>query len=184
MVIRGRAPSRCTRHGVRLVVLIGILHAGCSLEFIPGGGNGNDNGNANDNSPAADTVRIEFVNQTTTEAVDVQFYATNDPLEVLPDDLFLTPHRVRQGIGLGGTGVIGPLDGDAITFDCTDNFVLGTRGGSFVDAETGELRGVGSSVFAQSADLGFCGGTVTLLFRKEGDAFVARIMVEPPPLTP
>ena len=83
--------------------------------------------------PAArgDVGFIYVSNLSPTEAVDVQFHATNDPLTVLPDDLFVEATATSTGIGVAGTGIIQPLDGDLITFPCTADLSLGTAGAIF-----------------------------------------------------
>lgn len=148
--------------------LVGGLAAavvGCSLDMTAGmlpPGDGTQ--------VADDMVRIRFKNLTIREAVDVEFYATNKPLENLPVDLFVAESLLTENIGVAGTGIIQPWRQDVIELPCTIDLTIGTRGGSFIDNESGEPRGVGTARWAQEGPLGLCGSTVTFEFSgREGD---------------
>ncbi len=118
-----------------------------------------------------DVVTIRFRNLAVNEAVNVEFYATDDQLEDLPDDLFVPANRITANIGVAGTGIIEPMDADSIEFPCTATLTLGTTGGSFADNETGEPRGVGTPRWAQQGPLGLCHGVVTFEFSGDGVDF-------------
>jgi hypothetical protein len=60
---------------------------------------------------------------------------------------------------------------DSITFPCTEDLTLGTIGGAFAEAETGDARGIGEARWAQAAPLGLCGSAITFEYRKEGQEF-------------
>ena len=68
-----------------------------------------------DESVTPQEVLVRFRNFAESEAVDVEFYATNEPIEVLPDDLFRETNRVTASIGIAGTGIVTPRRTDSIT---------------------------------------------------------------------
>ena len=149
--------------------------AGCSLEiedlFAPSA--------ASPERPevSEDTVLVRFRNLTLTDAVNVEFYATNDGVIMLPDDLFVDEHLIAKNLGVAGTGLIQPRREDIIDFPCTSQLVLGTRGGSFVDNDSGMERGVGTARWAQEGPLSLCGGIVTFIFHNTGDEFQTDLIV-------
>ncbi len=133
-----------------------------------------------DDEPADETVvRVRFWNLTGSEAVDVEFFATNQPLVHLPDDLFVAANRITASVGVAGTGIIQPVSQDTIEFPCSPALTIGTAGGSFIDNETGELHGMGTARWAQEGPLGLCGGTVTFLFLTQEDQFTTKLFVGP-----
>ena len=127
--------------------------------------------------PAAE-VAIRFMNATANEAVNVQFYATNEPLVNVPEDLFAGgEYLVTANVGIAGTGLIEPGDGDEITIECTENLTFGTLGGEFIDNETGEPRGTGEMRWLSQKALGLCGQTVTFGFAGGGETFRTRLII-------
>lgn len=127
-------------------------------------------------------VRVRFLNLTSANAVDVEFYASNEPVATLPDDLFVPANRITASIGVAGTGILQPANQDTIEFPCTPTLTLGTLGGSFVDNETGEPRGTGTARWAQEQPLGLCGGVVTFVYSsndEQDDAFRTRLFIGP-----
>ena len=148
-----------------------VLVPGCGLDLIVGGGSSAEGSGA----VRPNEVLVRFINRTLNEAVDVQFHATNEPLESLPDDLFVEENLLRRGIGLAGSGILGPRQGDQITFPCTADLTIGTAGGQFLDAETGDERGVGQPRWVQESPLGLCGFVVTIEFFTTDRDFGTRI---------
>ncbi len=136
---------------------------------------------SDDPAPAADPktaiVTIRFRNLAVDEAVNVEFYATNEPLVSLPDDLFVERNLVTAGVGIAGTGILEPLRDDTVEFPCTEHLVVGTLGGTFLDNETGETRGTGVARWAQDAALGLCGHKILFEFVNEFGTFSTRIAV-------
>ena len=126
---------------------------------------------------AMDEVFIRFRNLAPVEAVDVEFYATNEPLSAVPGDLFQEDHRVTTSIGIAGTGIIQPFHEDAISFPCTADLTVGTAGGRFAHNETGEAAGVGAMRWAQEEPLGLCGRIVTFEFFAQGEGFGTTLTV-------
>ena len=127
-------------------------------------------------------VRIRFLNLTSANAVDVEFYASNEPVATLPDDLFVPANRITASIGVAGTGILQPANQDTIGFPCTSTLTLGTLGGSFVDNETGEPHGTGTARWIQEQPLGLCGGIVTFVYSRNDeldDAFRTRLFIGP-----
>lgn len=124
-----------------------------------------------------DVVFISFSNLSPTEAVDVQFHATNDPVAVLPDDLFVNATATSAGIGVAGTGIIQPLDGDLITFPCTADLSIGTAGAIFLDNDSGEPRGVAAMRWLEDRPLDLCGRLVTFEFSGTEGSFSVSVNV-------
>lgn len=122
-------------------------------------------------------VFISFSNLSPTEAVDVQFHATNDPLTVLPDDLFVEATAASAGIGVAGTGIIQPLDDDLIIFPCTANLSMGTAGAIFLDNDSGETRGVAAMRWLQDRPLNLCGRLVAFEFAGTEGNFTVSVSV-------
>jgi hypothetical protein len=120
---------------------------------------------------AKDMVMVRFRNLAIAEAVDVEFYATDEPLEN-PDDLFDPAYLLSEemGIGFAGTGLVPPLREEVIELPCSDDLIIGTGGGHFVDSDTGEPHGDGTQLLTQARFQGFCGSVVTFRFSgREGD---------------
>ncbi len=161
-----------------LVPCAGLMCCGCSLDFLTGEldeplvavqiGDPED-------PVASDEVLVRFVNRTGDDAVDVEFYATTEPLAKLPDDLFVEQNRVMREIGLAGRGVLAPKQADQVVLDCSADLTIGTSGGLFADADTGDENGEGDPRWAQDRPLGLCGTTVTFEFLLESDRYVTRI---------
>lgn len=163
---------RCRAGVVRAGLLCSsaLLTTGCTFEFLPADPNvGGDLGTTQD------TVLVRFWNRTLIDAVDVQFHATNDILDTLPDDLFTPDHQVTRSIGLAGLGILEPGMVDTISFPCTDDLTLGTQGGQFSDAETGDSRGLGVPRWVAGAGLGLCGSVVTFEYTRDGEGFTTRV---------
>ena len=164
---------KVTRAGVLntgIALVLAVAGVGCSLA-PPLSETPDSDG---DTAIGDEVVLVRFWNQSLEEAVDVQFYATNEPLDTLPDDLFVEDNRVTRSIGLAGRGIIEPGMVDAISFPCTENLTLGTAGGEFAEAETGDERGLGTPRWARQEPLGLCGSVVTFEFFREGDQYGTR----------
>ena len=128
--------------------------------------------------PAEDTVTVRFRNLAVAEAVDVEFYATNEPLENLPDSLFVAENLVTANIEVAGTGIVQPSRQDTIELPCASSLTVGTRGGSFLENESGEPRGTGVARWAQEAPLGLCGSVVTFEFSGSEGEFTTTLTID------
>ncbi len=127
--------------------------------------------------PSITTVTIRFRNFAVTEAVNVEFYASNNPLAEIPDDLFVEENLVTSSIGVAGTGILEPLSEDTLDFLCTGDLVLGSLGGSFLDNETGDQLGEGEPRWAQDSALELCGREVLFEFSSVAGEFSVRISI-------
>jgi hypothetical protein len=154
------------------ILVAATVFSGCATQVVT-----DQTPTSLDASVTPDEVLVRFRNFAESEAVDVEFYATNNPLAVLPDDLFQEANRVTASIGVAGTSIVQPLRVDAITFTCTEHLTMGTTGGSFLDNETGQARGIGTMRWVQEGPLGLCGHVVTFEFRPDGEGFVTLAMV-------
>jgi len=143
---------------------------GCPIVVEPGGGNPADYDAMNDLPAETPIVTVHFRNLTLADAVNVEFYLVNEPLALVPDDLFSEDYARRAQIGVAGTGIIEPLTEDVVTFECGPDLVLGTTGGTFLDNESGDHRGVGSVRWVQQSALGVCGHMVFFDYQAIGDA--------------
>lgn len=123
-------------------------------------------------------VTVRFVNRSSNAAVDVQFFSTQSSELELPDDLFDESFSVRRDIGLAGTGILPPSVTDTIDIPCTANLTLGTKGGQFSDAETGDPLGIGDPRWLEDYPLGLCGAVVTFEFVPRGaDSFASHVTI-------
>jgi hypothetical protein len=149
-----------------VVLLAGLVAfaAGCSFELVDDVPLQGEPQIAGDAAPSEGVVTVRFRNPLDREAVDVEFYATNEPLDALPDDLFVGEYLVTASVGVAGTGIIQPLKQDVIQFPCTEVLTIGTGGGHFIDHETGEVLGSGTPRWLQEGPLALCGGVVTFEF--------------------
>ncbi|GEM_PF-974082 len=149
-----------------------ILLAGCGLDFA-----GSILVSPTENGPDPDTVTVVFRNQTETDAVDVQFYASNAVLVNVTQELFVDANKVVSSIGVAGTGIIQPGDADVISLPCANDLSIGTAGGRFLDNETGAVSGQGVMRWVQERPLGLCGGVVRIDFSESGANFETSIRI-------
>lgn len=158
------------------VVGLATFFAGCSgdllVEFVPDPTPGGSIGPI-----TTDEVLIRFRNFSQTDAVNVEFFVSNNALDTLPDDLFVDEHRTSANIGVAGTGILEPLRSDETLFPCTADLVIGTTGGTFIDNDTGEVRGRGDMRWSQDAAVGLCGRRVTFGFEPVDDGFTTRMTI-------
>jgi len=159
--------------------MLGLL-GGCGFDLsslpLPDAPVPTDDGAPNPD-PSTTIVTVRFRNLAVVEAVNVEFYAANTPLDSVPDDLFVEGNLVTSSIGVAGTGIIEPLREDVLNFPCTSDLVLGTLGGSFLDNETGDLLGMGNQRWAQDSALGLCGREVLLEYGIFSSEFGVRISI-------
>ncbi|MHC4442081.1 MAG: hypothetical protein ACYTA5_05750, partial [Planctomycetota bacterium] len=128
----------------------------------------------------ANSVRIRFLNQST-QALDVQFYATASDLTNPADVntvLFASGNQVTADIGFAGTGLIPAGKSDEITLDCAAARTLGTLGGRFVNENTGEQVGTGQQR-AFSIDLQYsCGDTLSIIYQATSNGYQTTWMLD------
>lgn len=170
---------------IQLMVLAGMLGTpGCSIDVTPGLPVPNDNGEPGDTE---DKIVVSFTNLAEEEAVDVEFYLTEATLEIFPDDLFVDENRVRgdrliedQGIGMANLATISPGEVEVLTLSCDRDLTLGTTGGTFVDAETGEERGQGTMIGLRQQDgLFSCGTVIEFAYEPDGEGFTTTLSLNP-----
>lgn len=152
-----------------ILLLAGTLVSGCGqTPVVPDGGE----------PTAPDTVLVVFRNLSLTDAVQVNFYASSDPVTNLPDDLFVPANLNTTGVGVAGTGIVQPAQFDFVRdFPCTDDLVIGTSGGQFVDNDSGEVRGTSPPRWLEAAAAGFCGGAVTFTFSNSDGEFETTVAI-------
>lgn len=124
----------------------------------------------NTQPPPPSTVELRFVNLTDA-AVATEIYVADGPLENLPDDLITAEHRVLEGIGVAGTGIMSPFSADSIERPCADDLVVGTGGGRFMDADSGEFLGQGPVRFLQAGFQFDCGTTLIFEYSRTADGY-------------
>ncbi len=114
-------------------------------------------------------IRVVFRNLAINYAVDVQFYATGNPVVDPDTDLFVEPNRVlgpaEDPIGWAGTGLIPAGNEDSIELDCAAARVIGTLGGEFVTEDTGVGVGTGTRRIAVQEQQFNCGEVITFTFQ-------------------
>ena len=109
---------------------------------------------------------------------EVEFYVEQEPIDNIPDDLFVAANLITRSIGVAGSGLIPPRSADEITLDCNADLIFGTRGGRFLDAESGDEVGAGEPRWVQEGPLGLCGAVVAIEFFRDGSEFHTRITFE------
>ena len=140
--------------------VVAIVCIGCRYSSSDSNDNGGNSGPpVNDNETGPGSVRIVLRNASPA-AVETQFYATDEPLAKLPDDLLVSTNLVLSGIGVGGTGLLPPLSTDELELACSDTLTLGTAGGQFVEADLGTPLGKGEIRFMQAGYQFDCGATI------------------------
>ncbi len=171
------ARFRVVPGAVVLLLAMSVLTAGSSCSGpividIPGA--------SNDPVPAAvpaSTVRVRFVNSHPTLGVDVQFYATGNPVSDPATELFVGGFQ-RTNVGLFSRGVIPRLDHDELELPCAEARVIGTLGGLFLDSDTGAVAGTGTQrVLAQDV-IFTCGDVIILEYLDDGGGLTTRVTVE------
>lgn len=169
--MKTKRASGIRRAASTVAIAVGLA-GGCAVNVTPGNDNGAGDGSG-DADGGSQIVTVTFRNLTATEAVEVEFHATEDDLETLPDDLFDPDngYLLVRNIGVGGTGVLGPGQEDTIELACAEHLVIGTTGGTFVDNETGDIRGTGTELWLQKDGFLTCGALVVFEFSAEGEGF-------------
>jgi len=170
--------------GTMLVLLVTFAGLGCTIDFIPI----DDGVVVNDNSDPTggdSQISIGFRNFATTEAVRLEFYLSIGPLDALPGDLFVVENLIGgdnqidgQGIGVANQAIIGPRQQDWISVACDQELTVGTTGGTFLDEESGELRGVGTMRWAQEGAQFACGAVIVFEYAPDGDRFTTTLLID------
>ncbi len=141
----------------------------------PGGGPGSGEGPP----PTPSAVTVQFINQSTANALDVQFFASAAPIgDDVNTTLFDPANRVTQDIGFAGTGLIPAGETDEITLNCDAAVSVGTLGGLFKNPDTGEEIGTGEARVAEIDLQYYCGEVVTFGFRPSGATFETILIIE------
>ena len=154
-----------------LVVCVASTLTGCSLDILPETPNENDNGDNGGMGVPSRVVEVRLRNLTADIAVDVELHVSSEPVANLPDDLFAEENFFGVGIGLGANGRIGPGQQEVFDVDCDEGMAIGTLGGSFLNAETGELLGSGNQKWLQEGAQFNCGAVILFEYRGEVDDF-------------
>lgn len=169
---------------LRLLLPVGVALAGCTTTAQPSGSPSTTNRNSSTTNPPAtgdSEVRVRFRNETTA-VVETQFYATNEPVTAIPDDLFVPANLVTvtgdKGIGVAGRGLLTPGSSDSINFPCTEDLLLGTTGGRFQDAELGTDLGQGPRRWLEEGAVFDCGATITFTYKEESGGFTVDVSHE------
>jgi len=133
-----------------------------------------------DGLPAAvvsdDSVRVRLLNQSGS-ALAVQLYAsaTAGDAETV---LFTEANEIVAGIGFAGTGLIPAGDNDEALLLCDDAVMIGTRGGQFVDADTGDVLGTGQQRYLELGAQFDCGDTISIIYRQSGDEYHTSLLLD------
>jgi len=148
---------------VQYCALVGLCTVltggGCIVTFLPPDHDGSD-------GDTDQTIRIRLINATNTD-LDPQFYVSAEPVSA--EDLFKEANKYTD-FGVMGLGVLGAGDVASFSLPCDQARVIGTQGGLF-GKDRDNPEGVGQRrVFAQDLTV-FCGESVTLTYRRQGDGF-------------
>lgn len=165
------------RYATRILLCSGILPllvAGTCVtvtNVVPGPDD--DDGN-----PPSDSVTVRLINASASSAVDVQLYATAGQVSNVDTDLFIPANQIVAGIGFAGSGLLEAGAVDEVTLSCANAFAVGTRGGRFVDRDTGQELGVGTQrVLLQGLQF-TCGDVLTFTYTAAGGQYETNIRIE------
>jgi len=102
-------------------------------------------------------------------ALDVQFFVSTNPAVTSESDLLSEENQFRSGIGFLSLGILSSGETVDVSLTCTDFLFIGTKGGEFRDARTGDSVAISTrSRLAQRGPQFDCGNSVT--FRFSADA--------------
>ena len=169
-------------HLVRTICLCGCLPlvliastVGCDGEFpftiVVDAGDANENTNGSTvPEPQEDSVVVVRLVNLSELALDVQLFASTDPTVTTADQLFVEANVFLQGIGFLSLGILAPGEGVDVPIPCEDAVFVGTLGGEFLDASTGESIAAGTTPrLAQLGPQFDCGNRVTFRFFPDDD---------------
>lgn len=131
--------------------------------------------------PARDPefVTIYVRNDTSREAVNVDFHAS--VAAIGPDvgtELFQNANRLAGLVGIAGSGLLQPGQADIVRWTCEDGVAVGTLGGTFLDANTGEVLGSGQRRWAQAGAQFTCGDLIVISFGATNDGYRTDMNIE------
>lgn len=152
-----------------------MLAMGQSCVTVTNNGPGPDGDDTGE--PGQITVRL--VNATN-QAVDVQLHATGQAVSDLDAEFFIPAHQIVAGIGFAGSGLLEAGQTDEVVLPCTDAAILGTRGGRFLDRDTGEEIGAGTRYVLFLGGQFQCGGTIVFTYAAAGTGFQTGLSIIPP----
>ena len=159
-----------------------VTQTACMLEFgAPTENDGNDAAPPPSNQPteptASSSVRVVLINATEA-ALETEFFVSSSPLTDPATDLFSGANLFITGIGLAGTGLLAPGEADSADVPCTDDLTIGTRGGKFLDAETGDDLGTGTTRVLQAGLVFDCGDDISFAYRLDGDQYTVEVSLD------
>jgi hypothetical protein len=170
--------SRFARVGSVVMLLVSplLMGQGCGFTVtLPDEDSGD--GNPVGSPVAENTVLFRFVNASEMLGVDVEFFATGSAVTDFDAELFIDENQVTA-VGLFGRGVVPGMDTDEVEVECSEALNVGTRGGEFLDADTGEVLGRGKQ-FIFTRDVNFiCGDVITFEFFEREDEFTTEISIQ------
>lgn len=141
-----------------LTTSAGLLQSSCTGVITTSGGGGGP----------SNAVTIKFINASNA-ALDPQFYASPQDIGDPNTTLFVPDNQLTEGFGFAGTGLIpaGQSSPDII-IPCSQARALGTLGGAFKNATSGDQLGTGQKR-ALSIDYAYlCGDSITFTYRSAG----------------
>lgn len=142
------------------IALVLCVTTSC-VEVPPPGGDGGG---------GPSTITVRWINATSS-ALDPQFYASPEPLGDPAVMLFVPQYQIVDGVGFAGSGLIPGGQTDEVVLDCETVATIGTLGGTFLNADTGEPIGTGQQRIL-SAQLNFvCGDTIVFTYRSGPEGF-------------
>jgi hypothetical protein len=135
-----------------------------------GGGGGGD----------ANQITVRVVNASPNRAVDVQLYATGQGVGNPDTDLFIPANQRAAGIGFAGSGILPAGQTDEMTVACAEANAVGTRGGVFLNQDTGEAVGTGTQYVLFQITQFQCGSTIVFTYAPSGNGFLTSVQIIPP----
>ena len=164
-------------HSIATVLAGVVLSSGSCITVIDTPPPGNGGGNGNGGGGTTETLRIVIINDSPW-ALDPQLFATSAALGDPEQMLFIGGNQVTTGIGFAGGGLVPGGETDEVTLDCEEAITIGTRGGRFLNPDTGTLIGAGEQRVAGIQISYECADVITLRYRADGETFSTSLQVE------
>ena len=142
------------------------------------GSEGSDGGDAEPPATIPDPIITLHLANRTDFVVEPQIFVSTNGPGATAETLFVESNGFTEGIGLAASGLMAPDSVDVAEVKCVEGLVIGTTGGRFLDAETGDELGIGLLRILQEGLVFDCGAEIALIFRLENGEFTTSVALE------
>ena len=176
MTIARPAKHRRKHRAPGYVCLLALIPAGltgCGVDLTVGiGGSGGA-----DQLPPEQRVEIKLVNRTDA-AIETALFVSTNALENPATDLFIPENLFTNRVGVAATGLIPPFGTDMVDIECGEQLTIGTAQSRFLDQETGDPLGVGSSRVIELGPVFDCGDRISFIYDRQGGEYLVDLTIE------